>query len=110
MPLLPREAAVSWTLPRWPQKICVDDVVAMASMYTATAGAASGVSSRSSSAAAADMRSGHDSETTSPSPRRRRRAAPQAGHRPRRWGRRRARPLVAVPWMDSLMAGDYGSL
>ena len=34
MPLLPREAAVSWTLPRWPQKICVDDVVAMASMYT----------------------------------------------------------------------------
>jgi hypothetical protein len=52
MPLLPSEAAASWTLPSWPQTIWVAEDITMISMYTTTAGKASGASSRSSSAAA----------------------------------------------------------
>jgi hypothetical protein len=70
MPLLPREAAASWTLPSCPQKICVADDMTMMSMYTTTAGAASGVRSRSSSAAAAAMRRGHGSTPESNASRR----------------------------------------
>jgi len=32
MPLLPREAAASWTLPSWPHTICVVDDMTMMSM------------------------------------------------------------------------------
>jgi hypothetical protein len=58
MPLLPREAAASWTLPTCPQKIFVADDMTMMSMYTTTAGAASGVRSRSRHAAGPRQRPG----------------------------------------------------
>ncbi|VFQ58991.1 unnamed protein product [Cuscuta campestris] len=41
MPLLPRETAASWRLPKCPQNICVDIDVTLFSKYTTIAGAAS---------------------------------------------------------------------